>query len=585
MTKKKSQILQPILIACKEGNIKKVNQLMKEKGFKINIKDKDGFTPIMFACHYGHLNIFNKLLKVKGVNINMRTYNGKTCLMLAAQKGHIKIVNKLLSLGAKTQFKERKRTKRSCRTRTAYNMARMCGHNNIVKKLSKKKMVKRKLSLKKSNNKPKVLGMPKIGVFEGIRRIFRGKINHGPSTNKLLTNNEKKYVDNINFSSNEKEEEEEEEEVVEEEVEEVVEEEEVDEKIGHPWLAGLSNLGHIAVYKKNFEEFSMMRDKIRPPAEYYIEREYTYFYEPYNFWEKRMQFLVDRYGKTKVFPRILNLLDVNEEDMENLQELLSSAKSGDKIVSLLSELSRDYGHMLCIVWHKGVDKASSNIVLHDVNETTLDLITFLTNRFPSYTIIFKKNSFTFEHCKEKKCDRGVYVNKDSCVFMSHLAAELELRNIVPHKNIITVDMQKGYAAFIMKNYFNVKYKKLIIPVDEAKEQIYSERIKLSVDEAIKQIEIHMKEEARKNSNPRMKQNVQFSICGHSYQIDKVGNYNTSERREGYIDPSIVLDYMKNDNTHFFTGLLSKDKEAIKRLVDSIKIKRSWVIPYSKGYLR
>jgi len=129
---------------------------MKEKGFKINIKDKDGFTPIMFACHYGHLNIFNKLLKVKGVNINMRTYNGKTCLMLAAQKGHIKIVNKLLSLGAKTQFKERKRTKRSCRTRTAYNMARMCGHNNIVKKLSKKKMVKKqKLSLKNSNNKQK----------------------------------------------------------------------------------------------------------------------------------------------------------------------------------------------------------------------------------------------------------------------------------------------------------------------------------------------------------------------------------------------------------------------------------------------
>jgi len=158
MTKKNPLNRQPIHYACIKGDIKKVNQLMKEKGFKLNVKDIDGFTPIMFACHHGHLNIFNKLLKVKGVNINMRTYNGKTCLMLAAQKGHIKIVNKLLSLGAKTQFKERKRTKRSCRTRTAYNMARMCGHNNIVKKLSKKKMVKmvkRKLSLKKSNNKQK----------------------------------------------------------------------------------------------------------------------------------------------------------------------------------------------------------------------------------------------------------------------------------------------------------------------------------------------------------------------------------------------------------------------------------------------
>ena len=142
MTKKNPLNRKPIHYACIKGDIKKVNELMKEKGFKLNVKDIDGFTPIMFACHHGHLNIFNKLLKVKGVNINMRTYNGKTCLMLAAQKGHTKIVNKLLSLGAKINFKENKRTKRSCRTRTAYNMARMCGHNNIVKKLSKKKMVK-----------------------------------------------------------------------------------------------------------------------------------------------------------------------------------------------------------------------------------------------------------------------------------------------------------------------------------------------------------------------------------------------------------------------------------------------------------
>jgi len=156
MTKKNPLNRQPIHYACIKGDIKKVNQLMKEKGFKLNVKDIDGFTPIMFACHHGHLNIFNKLLKVKGVNINMRTYNGKTCLMLAAQKGHIKIVNKLLSLGAKTQFKERKRTKRSCRTRTAYNMARMCGHNNIVKKLSKKKNSKvQKAKKKVISNKQK----------------------------------------------------------------------------------------------------------------------------------------------------------------------------------------------------------------------------------------------------------------------------------------------------------------------------------------------------------------------------------------------------------------------------------------------
>ena len=142
MTKKNPLNRQPIHYACIKGDIKKVNELMKEKGFKLNIKDIDGFTPIMFACHHGHFNIFNKLLKVKGINVNMKTYNGKTCLMLAAQKGHTKIVNKLLSLGAKINFKENKRTKRSCRTRTAYNMARMCGHNNIVKKLSKKKMVK-----------------------------------------------------------------------------------------------------------------------------------------------------------------------------------------------------------------------------------------------------------------------------------------------------------------------------------------------------------------------------------------------------------------------------------------------------------
>jgi hypothetical protein len=517
MTKKNPLNRQPIHYACIKGDIKKVNELMKEKGFKLNIKDIDGFTPIMFACHHGHFNIFNKLLKVKGVNINMKTYNGKTCLMLAAQKGHTKIVNKLLSLGAKINFKENKRTKRSCRTRTAYNMARMCGHNNIVKKLSKKKMVKKqKLSLKNSNNKPKV-----AGIHDG--------------------------------------------------------------KSSHPWLDGLVNLGSTAIYKTNFEAFSMMKEKIIPGEDS------TYFYAPYDFWEKRMRFLPR--DTTKVFPRILNISDINKVDLGNLKTLLSSVPIGTKIVSLISESNTQiigenadyYGHMMCIVWHKGVDKSNSKIVLHNTDDITLSLVTFLNKNFESYTTIdvVTKKGFTFDRCVEIVNDEDV--NADSCVFMSHLAAELELRNIVPPDNKITVDMQKGYATFIMKNYVNTESQKLIMLVDEAAQQIYSERLKLSVVEAKKQIENRMKLAAAKNTNTNdrfrhVTNNVRFSILGNSYQISKAGFYSIG----GSLDSDHVLNLMKNDNKHFFTGDISVDEAAIKILVDSINIVTHWVTP---GHLR
>lgn len=123
---------------CLEGDMKRFNQLIKEKNFKVNSRGKFMFTPLMCAAHSGNLKIVNKLLKIDKVKINARSANRKTALIVASTKGHTKIVKKLIDHGAKLHFKQFDKSTKPCKPKSASNMSKICGHNNVGSILNKK---------------------------------------------------------------------------------------------------------------------------------------------------------------------------------------------------------------------------------------------------------------------------------------------------------------------------------------------------------------------------------------------------------------------------------------------------------------
>ena len=91
----------PLHVACRNNDIKKVNELLKDSKTKLNAKDIKGYTPLMFAAHNGHLKIVEKLCKTKGVKINAKGNDNRTTLFFAAISGNGKVVEVLVKNGAK----------------------------------------------------------------------------------------------------------------------------------------------------------------------------------------------------------------------------------------------------------------------------------------------------------------------------------------------------------------------------------------------------------------------------------------------------------------------------------------------------
>ena len=136
MSQTKKNIKKPLIHqVCLDKNIKKVKELMKDKNFIINKRDKNNFTPLMTASHKGSLKIVELLLKNPKIKINARSKNGKTALFFAAAAGHTKIVTKLINHGANPKIKEKKN--RKCTSRAPYNIAQICSRKKIMKILKK----------------------------------------------------------------------------------------------------------------------------------------------------------------------------------------------------------------------------------------------------------------------------------------------------------------------------------------------------------------------------------------------------------------------------------------------------------------
>jgi hypothetical protein len=225
------------------------------------------------------------------------------------------------------------------------------------------------------------------------------------------------------------------------------------------WLDDLAVLGKHSTAEDRLK-LDEMKDKVVPLDQYTTEdgKQGSKYYAPYDFWEKRICSLADRSTiALKVVPSISSER-LSYEETVNIQEMIDTVQNAKppitKIVGMLDVHWFDrgwQGHSVCVVWNKG----EATITLHDANPGQLMLLQTLMKHFPTYTVR-PLSGHTYEDFKEAA---------DSCVLMSHLSAEIELRNI-DVAGPITVDMQKGYATFI-----NPHSKLLATLVSAVREQI------------------------------------------------------------------------------------------------------------------
>ncbi|XP_034939337.1 acyl-CoA-binding domain-containing protein 6 [Chelonus insularis] len=84
----------------KDGNGKKVEEMLTKNSFTVNVPGKDGMTPIHWAADRGYVSIIKSLIE-HGADINAQDDSGQTALHYSASCGHKEAVKYLLSIGAK----------------------------------------------------------------------------------------------------------------------------------------------------------------------------------------------------------------------------------------------------------------------------------------------------------------------------------------------------------------------------------------------------------------------------------------------------------------------------------------------------
>lgn len=125
---KEEEILTKFMLSCKNGNLKKVKELIKN-GADVNLHDIEGFAALHWAAYNGHLNIVKYLDVVKylvknGAEVNLQDKYGWTALHRAAWSGNSKIVKYLVKNGADLNLKNYKGN-------TALDIAVRKSHNDI----------------------------------------------------------------------------------------------------------------------------------------------------------------------------------------------------------------------------------------------------------------------------------------------------------------------------------------------------------------------------------------------------------------------------------------------------------------------
>ena len=88
-----------LIVAVKSGDIKVVQELLKDKSININARDEEGWSPLLQASYDGHKEIIELLLDHKA-DINIQNRFGDTALIWASAIGSKEIVKLLLDYGA-----------------------------------------------------------------------------------------------------------------------------------------------------------------------------------------------------------------------------------------------------------------------------------------------------------------------------------------------------------------------------------------------------------------------------------------------------------------------------------------------------
>lgn len=91
----------PLSIACENGHLQVVLELLKNTKIKVNLATNDGRTPLFIACQEGRLEIAQALLKDSRVDVNQTDKNRATPLSVACEQGHKDIVRMLLTVRPK----------------------------------------------------------------------------------------------------------------------------------------------------------------------------------------------------------------------------------------------------------------------------------------------------------------------------------------------------------------------------------------------------------------------------------------------------------------------------------------------------
>ena len=112
--------------ACKEGNLDKVKEFIKE-GYNVNKKTNEGsyvpITPLMYAAGKGRFDVVKCLID-HGADVSKKAWHELTALHCASVRGDLKVVEALLSKGAEIDVEDGNRC-------TPLLLAAGWGHNDI----------------------------------------------------------------------------------------------------------------------------------------------------------------------------------------------------------------------------------------------------------------------------------------------------------------------------------------------------------------------------------------------------------------------------------------------------------------------
>ena len=104
-----------LFVACREGEVECVRQLLTNNLILINRSKTNGRTPLFIASYHGHVEIVHMLMRHSNkmhkkaaahleLHVDESDSKGFTTLFVAAQNGHTKIVTMLLMMGVCNSF-------------------------------------------------------------------------------------------------------------------------------------------------------------------------------------------------------------------------------------------------------------------------------------------------------------------------------------------------------------------------------------------------------------------------------------------------------------------------------------------------